>query len=430
MAFTDLGDLGHANSAVSGTTVAMTTSQDAPAGSLVVVFSAWQPTDTADMDGLRHYVTDSAGNWYTYLGQWVNAGAAEAMIYASVIEHDLPAGGTITVTTVSARTQKAVTARLFSIGTSKFCLAKKAELTNDSADPGAVTVSGLPSRSYLLLHCLAAGGPPTDTYTWDSDYTQVAGDGASAMSVNGGFRIASLTSDTVDVTHVTAVRSYAQVLVAVREYEPTAAPATPLLDDFNRANENPLAAPWSKVDAGGLELLTNQVARTTTGLSRGAEQAGFGSDLECYVTIATKPTANAGNQIGVGAHFSSEGSTWNGYTVTVEPRSGVPDSIRVAYTTAGNLGSDITRPKLAYQYVAISAGDLIGLKTVGSVLECWLKTGGVWRMFAAIDDATARNGKLGMILGDTGSSGRLDDFHGAGYVSPGSGTHPFRVMLV
>ncbi len=434
MAFADLGDLGTANSKTSGTTVALTTSQTVNAGDLIVVIAAWDNTDTTDLDGLRHYVTDSAGNFYRYLGQWVNgngaaAAGAEAMIFASVAEHQLTSGGTITCTSVNARIAKAIGARRFSLGTPDICLVGKAEISNDATDPSALSLSSLPSQEYLLLHCLASEGPNTDAYTWDSDYTQINGDGTTGstadtnMQVRGGFRIATLTSDTVDVTSTTADRDYAQVFVAIREYTASPAPDAGLLDDFNRANETPLAAPWAKVDASGLKLISNAVAVQAGGTTpRGSDRAAtVSSDHQGYLTLTTMPTANAADQIGYAAHISGEGNStaWAGYTVTNEPRTGIPSSVRVAYTTAGNLGSDITQPKIFYQYPGLAAGDLIGMKTLGDTLEFWWKTGGAWRMFGAVDDTTARNTKAGMVIRDAGTSARIDDFHHASIIQPG-----------
>ena len=429
MAFADQGELGTANSKVSGTTITMTTTADAPVGRLVVVMAAWDNSDSSSIDGLRHYITDSAGNFYTYLGQFVSAGGvaggAEAMIYASVVETDLPAGGTITCTSLTARVAKAITARQFSLGSSWFCLTDKSELSSFAADPGSLTLSGMPSREYLFLHALAAKGPNTDAYTWDSDYTQVTGDGttggtdATNQHVRGGYRIATLTGDTVDVASTTADRTYAQVFVAIREYTPTAAPSAALLDDFNRANETPLASPYSAVDSAGLKLISNAVGvQAGSATPRGSLRSGFGADQEMFATVGVDVTT-AGNQIGVGAHFSNTGTTaWNGYTITSEPRAGIPDSLRLQYTVSGNVGA-LTTAKMAYQYVEISAGDVIGIRTLGTVVEGWFKTGGTWRMFAAVDDSTSRSGSVGLIIQDSGTASRLDDLHAATLVTTG-----------
>jgi len=435
MAFADLGGLGTANSKTSGTTVALTTSQTVNVGDLIVVMMAWDNTDTSGFDGLRHYVTDSAGNFYRYLGQYVGGTAAangsECGIFGSVAEAQLSSGGTITCTSVTARTAKAISARRFSLGTSDICLVQKA--TNNGfnggsgQDPAAISLSSLPSREYLLLHCLGSAGPSTDSFTWDSDYTQLTVDGTTGgvdntnMSVLGGFRIATLTSDTVDVTNNTSsARTNTQVFVAIREYTRSPDPDAGVLDSFTRADENPLAAPWSKIDASGLKLVTNRVGTVSAALSRGSERSGPANDFQGYVTVAVLPPVNAAAQIGFGAHFSGEGAgnTWNGYTVTIEPRSGVPGSVRVAYTQGGNLGSDIGQPKIIYQYPGLAAGDLLGMKTLGDTLEFWWKTGGAWRMFGAVDDTTARNAKTGMIIGDTGTAARVDDFAYAGIILP------------
>lgn len=74
----------------------------------------------------------------------------------------------------------------------------------------------------LFLHVLGAEGANTDAYTWDADYTQFDGNGttgagaASNIHVRGGFRIANLATDTVDVTSTTGDRDYAQVMAILK----------------------------------------------------------------------------------------------------------------------------------------------------------------------------------------------------------------------
>jgi hypothetical protein len=125
---------------------------------------------------------------------------------------------------------------------------------NTASDPNPLTILGLEAeREYLLLHVLGTEGPNTDTYTWDSDYTAITGSGTTGhgigpptgdVHVRGGFRIASgLTSDTVDIASAID-RDNDQALVALTAIELDDDYAgfanTALIDDFNRANEDPL----------------------------------------------------------------------------------------------------------------------------------------------------------------------------------------------
>lgn len=135
---------------------------------------------------------------------------------------------------------------------------------NTASDPNAITISDLdPAREYLLLHVLGTEGPDTDTYTWDSDYTPIAGTGTTGhgvgpptgdVHVRGGFRIVTgITTDTVDIASAID-RDNDQALLALtplevdEDYEGFT--NTPLIDDFNRADETP-------IDGGIWEAITH-----------------------------------------------------------------------------------------------------------------------------------------------------------------------------
>lgn len=97
-------------------------------------------------------------------------------------------------------------------------------VATDGADPASLTLSGLSSREYLFIHALGAEGPGTDAYTWDAGWTEITGisgtTGGSASSnihLRVGYKIATATSATVDVTSTTSDRDYAQVIVAFKE---------------------------------------------------------------------------------------------------------------------------------------------------------------------------------------------------------------------
>ena len=97
-----------------------------------------------------------------------------------------------------------------------------------------------------------------------------------------------------------------------------------ILDDFNRANENPLSSPYVTGDGGGAQLLTNAV-RGTNGSQYNIsiyEGAAFNSVQSSTITVST----NAGGDYPIiGCNCSNRGaagSTLDGYIALVENDGG------------------------------------------------------------------------------------------------------------
>ncbi|MGH2362622.1 MAG: hypothetical protein ACRDGM_19015, partial [bacterium] len=236
----------------------MTLTGSVSVGDLLVVWAAWDNetgllSDTSAFNlGLK--CQDSQGNIYCQLYSQTASGSsnhARAAIFLARIRTALTTSDTVTITCQDTLVAKAASLHRFTMDTSKrwaIVNTQPANAITSAADPPALTLGSLTSRPYLLLHVLAAEGPETDAYTWDADYTQVAGDGTTGgaddenIHVRGGYRIATLTTDTVDVTSTTADRDYVQGFVAVCEVDYDSifpAPENGILDDANRADENP-----------------------------------------------------------------------------------------------------------------------------------------------------------------------------------------------
>lgn len=235
MTFTDLGDMGQATATAAGATLAITTTQQANAGDLIVVICAWNNTNagtnTGPWDPHIRCDDDSLNDYHTLAsGQNVGTGTglgAHVGVFAAVLDKDLPSGAKITLTHRSnaGLTAKAASARRFSCakGNVMVPLNGNAVERANASDPNAISLASMRSDAYLLIHAIASEGPSTDAFTQDSDYTTIVAAGTNAggapdadMTVRGGFRIATLTGDTVDVA-VANTRDYVQVLAAVRE---------------------------------------------------------------------------------------------------------------------------------------------------------------------------------------------------------------------
>src|SRR5439155_17426005 len=71
--------------------------------------------------------------------------------------------------------------------------------------------------------------------------------------------------------------------------------ATPILDNFNRANESPLSGGgnWSALSSNGAQLLNNAVASSGTGTSTSGWKDTYTGDVEARATVLIS-TNNAG----------------------------------------------------------------------------------------------------------------------------------------
>jgi len=246
VAFASVGSLGTAQEKVSDTQLALAVTANAEVGNLVAVWVAMDNAGTADADTTQLAVTDDAGNEYVLLKERTeSSGAANdgvvGAIFASRIKTQLNSGQNIYATSSSARTAKAMAAHEFTFGTTGFAIASTAVLNNTSGDPAAISLSSLTSRQYLLLWGFFQENVVTIT-AHDADYTAITGiatSGSTAdtnVGVEGAFRIATLTADTVDAT-ASAAAQHVQILAAI--YEITA------MDRVTQATAEAVVAPTS-----------------------------------------------------------------------------------------------------------------------------------------------------------------------------------------
>jgi hypothetical protein len=301
------GSLGHASEYdFSKYTMEISPSADVPAGDFVAVFVAWTSHYFFGPNGTQTpecSVSDDAGNRYLQLcSSYPNGGQIWVGLFISQLRADLETTNTITLKHYGPGA-KAVSLEQFSLDPLDVGVDRRWAFdfdrlvtvwTGAGTDPGAVAYSGLDAnREYLMLHVLASYGQQSDGFSaWDADYTQIAGDGTSGhgnasgapppgdVQVRGGFRIVSgLSSDTVDVTASGTTRETAQALAAIVALIPDGDyptfPNTPLIDDFNRTNEDP-------ADGGIWDTTGNQpgfgTARTRVVANRNAmSSSGTGS---------------------------------------------------------------------------------------------------------------------------------------------------------
>lgn len=229
MAFASVGSIGTVSSGnANQATIVMTTAATVEAGNLAVVIAAFDNHNTTDADHseVTGVVDSAGGNTWSKFAEFTNGqGEAQAGTTVSIwgcrLATQLDSGQTITMslTEANSRDATAMTGWEFTVGGAVTQTASTG-LAGDAADPAAITLSGLASKEYLWLWGIALESVVATTITQDSDYTAITaagqGIGSGATTVGGGFRIATLTGDTVDAS-TSVDRDHAQVLVALEE---------------------------------------------------------------------------------------------------------------------------------------------------------------------------------------------------------------------
>jgi hypothetical protein len=195
-----------------------------------------------------------------------------------------------------------------------------------------------------------------------------------------------------------------------------------LLDNMNRANQNPLGLSWANANSGGspnIQILANQAACDAAGTGEVYwTAASYGPDVDVYMTLPV--LAGTGNAFRVKARIKDVPgtATQDGYQIrTNEQVGGANDQVFIEVMTNGTpttLGATITQE--------LTAGDKLGLRCEGSSISAYLFTGGAWTLLGTRTDTTyPLAGFVG--FGIRNSTGRVDDFF-AGAIpgdTPGGG---------
>ena len=238
--------------------------------------------------------------------------------------------------------------------------------------PPAITGQAVQGQTFTAVPGMWSGSPtPVLTYQWlrcdGSGANCVAVPAATATTYLLGAADAGATIE-IAVTATNTAGSAGPIVSA-----PTAvvtssgggggglAPATPVLDGFNRASGG-AGANWSLVrptGAAGLNVSGNAAVDSSTSLFAWEywNPSTFGPDCEAYATV-TK--VGASDVIRIGARIVNAGTTTaSGYYVSVSS-TGAWSIIRVDGGPSTTLATGPTQ--------AIAAGDKIGIRIVGSVI--------------------------------------------------------------
>jgi hypothetical protein len=180
----------------------------------------------------------------------------------------------------------------------------------------------------------------------------------------------------------------------------------PIVDSFDRRNENPLANGWSNGIGGfvetGLRVNSNTVQCTkTTMCTAWRTSPSLGPDTEVWARVSTLP--GNGKQFRLYARLQNAGLVaHSGYALRTNQLAGT-DQVMLERIDAG---TTVTRLTLLQD---LAAGDTLLLRVNGSALEAWLKRGSAWTLLGSVADSTY--GVAGHVgIGIRGKTGRLDDF--------------------
>lgn len=196
-----------------------------------------------------------------------------------------------------------------------------------------------------------------------------------------------------------------------------AAPSAPLndppvVDDFNRPDEQPLrdGGRWSNLTGGyELKVVSNQLACSVSSTcTYWRNDVRYGLDQEVMVTVAAKPGHNNWLRLFVRLQ---QPTIFEGYALRYQDNTNGPDQVTLERVTAGAPAT------LASTTDELFPGDRLRLRVVGPTLEAWRTNGGAWTLIASASDSTY----LG--VGYTGvdlryPNARLDDFAAASLREP------------
>jgi hypothetical protein len=172
-------------------------------------------------------------------------------------------------------------------------------------------------------------------------------------------------------------------------------PRTEILDEGTRANENPLSdsGNWSgpmQSGNGALKIVSNQIVNDAADDADGNRYRSsqtYGPDCEAFCTIAAVNTTN--NAYLYVRCVNPGGGSLDGYFAQQHGGDGVVRLYRIDDNTLTQLGSNITQ--------AFSSGDGFGVSMVGTTLEVWRRSSGVWSSLGTRIDATySAAGYIGM----------------------------------
>lgn len=197
-------------------------------------------------------------------------------------------------------------------------------------------------------------------------------------------------------------------------------PASPVLDDFNRANENPVsqAGAWNGKPVStdlAMQVLTNELASSDTVNFNFAGQIYNLTLADCEVVATITGTASQLHYLYLRTADEGGAAVLDGYCIEVS--GGAWRILRETNTTQTPLGAGFSK--------TVSTGDMTAIRAVGQIIQAWHRTAaGVWTLLAVRTDSTYASGRIGVRT--NGPNIRFDNFSGGSIeVVPGDPSEQF-----
>jgi hypothetical protein len=252
---------------------------------------------------------------------------------------------------------------------------------------------------------------PKSGASWTVD--DVNGVGANALQAFGLY-----SGDANPAVRISSIR------VVVNYTPPTVSfPATPILDDFNRADEGSVGPPvvqmtgWRDMSGQGvIGVRNNQAAGLVGGTANhsGWDQV-FGSEQEAYVTVAVKPLNSEEINLYLRVDEGLQGYCY-GYIYYREGTSDKHYIMRIDSVSATQISPTV--------YQTIGIGDKLGFRALGNEFTVYRLPSGssTWQVLVGpITDSTYTH--RGYISLDHNSDTiRTDDFGGGAIIDGGAAT--------
>jgi hypothetical protein len=180
-------------------------------------------------------------------------------------------------------------------------------------------------------------------------------------------------------------------------------PTTPILDDFNRANEGPPPSTnWGTIVGTGHKVLSNQMVPDSNANHTSWWTAQtFGPDIEVYLTVVTK----SGNGFNVDIGWID--ASVNGYEVIIKSEAGV-DTLTTYRLDAG-VGT-----QLGIVGREITNGDRYGFRSLSGVHTVLVSPNGsaMWYELASYTDTTHSVTTARLIVATKDGTAVCDNFGG------------------
>ena len=416
-------------------------------GAFLVVWAAWDGQGaTANHVSHELGVYDDAGNIYTAIGalDFFAGPGPWTSIHVCQLQHALTTSSVITLRYVSSRSVQCCKLWEFALDAGQVwaCTDQTPQRLAGSGAILGLTTAALDSQEYLCLYGLTISGPATDTINYDAGWTSftpvgtTGGADASNRTLAGEWKIQTTTTFTTGVTDSTAGRDYTEQFIAICQTPAiTTFPTTPLLDNFNRADENPLGnGTWDTTCAANqsgnlMRLVSNQAATQVAG---GTDGSWWGTsmvqvDAESWVAIPVGVVAETdsyarlfiqGGGCTVSSDISGFANQW------YKANASMPGDCCFCGTVGGF--GDLNN-EWFITYATRKDGVRMGLRKDQHVCHqlldtgggLYVRTGGVYANQSIYWPWTNTHAKIG--IGAWGASVRLDDFGGGSVVVPPAG---------